>query len=265
MGAVLRKVWIPLCVVILLFLIRFWSPLDSLQRISHVVTEPIVFVVRTPLAFAGDRVVRFVTLWHADAENARLRHVADELRTRVLLLEGVDKENARLRQALGFATRPFILDTLIGADVTLRHPGAWFHSVEINKGEQHGVRSGMVVLTSEGVVGHVVQVFQNGSRVRLLTDLASAIPSSGERTKELGLLAGTGTNTLQWQYIPADSDIQEGDLIQTAGASAVYPEGLKLGYVARVATHPGELFKMVEVRPAVNLASLHSVFLVQSR
>jgi rod shape-determining protein MreC len=252
---------------VLLFLLAFgvWSPFPALKRITNSLTNPLIMAVKIPITGTGHMISQVFTLRQAQKENESLQDENQMLKAQLLFLAGSEKENERLRQALGFSHQPFVLARLINADLLARHPDTWFHRIEINKGESQGVAAGMVALTPDGVVGYVENVYPMSSTIKLLTDPEISVPSIDERTKELGLLSGEGKDTLVWRYIPADSDIQVGDLILTSSTSNIFPEGLRLGYVVESKIIPGELFKRVVVRPAIPFATLNSIILISTR
>ena len=58
-------------------------------------------------------------------------------------------------------------------------------------------------------------------------------------------------------------EVAVGDRVVTAGVDGVYPRGLAVGVVSAV--EPGnEMFHRVEVEPAVDLANLSLVYLLES-
>lgn len=259
------KIGVILFVLGAVLVLRFWSPFPFLQDVTRALLFPAIQLVRIPVNGIGGAISQIITLRGAQQENAIFVKELKDLNVRISFLEGVESENRRLRSVLGFSTRPFVLRALLAADVLERNPDMWFHMVEIGKGESQGVRVGMVAVTPEGVVGHVRSVGQHSAQVQLITDPDSSIPSSCERTQELGLLKGSGTGTLHWRYIPADSDVQIGDLIQSSGASTMYPEGLRLGTVVHVKNPTDDLFQVILARPAVNYSTLRSLFLISTR
>ena len=108
---------------------------------------------------------------------SRSRQLEAELQT----LREVEKENETLRTLLNFAqTRPRL--ELRGAQIVARVVGEestnFIDTLLIDLGAVHGLRSGMPVVTDQGLVGRISSVTENNAKVLLLSDpssLASAL------------------------------------------------------------------------------------------
>src|SRR5678816_4042298 len=88
-----------------------------------------------------------------------VRHENGELRAK--LAESED-ENLQLREALDV---PMLRADLVGLDAS-----TWFRSVLIDRGRNHGVHSGMPLISELGVVGLVTATSRNAAKGMLLLD-----------------------------------------------------------------------------------------------
>ncbi len=104
-------------------------------------------------------------------------------------------------------------------------------SVRINRGENEGVLAGMPVVTSEGVVGHVIRVTAGYSDVMLLTDRNSKIGVRVQGKRSQATAAGAGDQPLRLEDAKRLDDFADGDELVTSGTDALFPPGLKVGKI----------------------------------
>ena len=132
----------------------------------------------------------------------------------------------------------------------------------IDKGSGSGVAEGDGVVAETGVLGRVITVMPDSSRVQLLTDAKSSISSRIDRNRVVGILVGRGLNACELDYVPKEQDIVEGDVLVTSGLGKSFPEGMKIGRVMSVDKKSGGLSMLVKVRPYVDIYSTQEVIVV---
>ena len=110
------------------------------------------------------------------------RQVAQLTKYKQNLLE-YQQENAELRKLLGFKESNFQYE-LEAAEVIARDSGNWFNVILIDKGERHGIKKNMAVITDNGLVG-TTSVTANNSKVVLITDERSSVSAMIQRTRTM--------------------------------------------------------------------------------
>ena len=117
----------------------------------------------------------------------------------------------------------------------------------VDRGMQHGVQAGQPVIDAFGVIGQVTRAHPLSSEVTLVTDRNSTIPIEVRRTGARTLAwGGAAPGTIELRFLPAATDIREGDLLVTSGLDGLFPAGLP---VARVtAVQPGSTSAFMRVR-----------------
>ena len=124
----------------------------------------------------------------------------------------------------------------------------------------------MAVVTSEGIVGHVSQVFRSQSTVQLLTDISSRISAVLQNDVSVfGIVRWEGknrSNNLIMENVSLRADVNEGDIVVTSGIGLMYPENLKIGEVTGVYKDKIGQFKTIDIKPFVNPENLREVFLI---
>ena len=205
----------------------------------------------------------YIALRGAHAENERLRSELDQLRLRTRDLESQAGEAQRLRVLLDFREAhpevPMLAAQVIGASAD---PTS--HILFINRGERDRIRRNMAVITPEGIVGKVVEVFPNNTaQVLLINDKESGVGVLFTDTRTHGVVKGTGDPEPLMDYVSNDEKVHAGQVIVTSGEDRIFPKDLPVGVVAE--TKPGITFQVIHVRPAVHLDRLEDVLILLSR
>ncbi|PYM12210.1 MAG: hypothetical protein DME18_11985, partial [Verrucomicrobia bacterium] len=91
-----------------------------------------------------------------------------QLREQLMQAQEAWRENAQLRQALGWQQR--VPWSLKPARVVGQDPANWWRTIMVDVGLRDRIRTNMTVLTSEGLVGRISDVGFDRSRVVLVGD-----------------------------------------------------------------------------------------------
>lgn len=252
---------------VLLAALLFYS-LNLRHKESTNSFERFVLGAMAPLAGIVANVDDFVTgIWDnymllvgVHKENTRLRETVKTLNTRLIRERETLLENERLRKLMqlkeAIAT-PTIAASVIGEDVT-----PWFRTVIIDRGAVDGIREGMPVVASAGVVGRVVRQTANSSRLLLITDHASSVAATIERSRARGVVKGRGAGLCSLEFSERGEDVKVGDIVVTSGIGGVFPKGIPLGEVTMVKKGEFGIFQTVQVRPFVAMSQLEEVLVL---
>lgn len=202
----------------------------------------------------------YLNLVQVRQDNARLQHQVEELQGQLAHYQEAYLQQQRLRELLGFRALQF--PRALVAEVVSLDPSAWAEVVTINKGSRAGLRKDVPVATHHGLVGRTIEIAPNYASVLLITDRRSAVDALIQRTRARGIVVGKSRRLCELRYVDLHVDIQVGDTIVASGLGEVYPKGLLIGTVASVHRQPQGLFHEVEVRPAVDLATLEEVLVL---
>jgi len=198
-----------------------------------------------------------------EAELEAMRTEFDRLRQVEANSQEIEAENARLRRALEFQERTRFKAT--AARVIRRQPTTWWQTVEIDRGDESGVRVHQPVVADGGLVGKVDRVGKNLSSVILLTDEACLVSVQVEGTPEVGILGGQRGQyengpKLRLRFLSNKARISPGTRVFTTGRGGLFPANLLVGTVESVV--PGPLDSEALVRPSVDFTDLGTVFLL---
>ena len=252
-----------LCIVAILLI-----SLNIKERKKPHFFEKIIFEVSSPFQKTIQSTVKGVkTLWgnyiflvNLKKENTVLNKTINALKEENLRLREAAIANMRLRKLLLFKEE--FRGSMVSAEVISEDPSSWFKTVILDKGSKDGIEKKMAVVTSEGMIGRVIEVSRSVSKVLLSTDHRSAIDVMVQRTRAKGILEGRVNQTCQLKYVSRADDVRMGDDIISSGLGGMFPKGLLLGRVSKIKREGSGLFQYVEVTPSVDFAKLEEVFIV---
>ena len=177
--------------------------------------------------------------------------------------QSLSAENERLKKLLQLkAGNNFKHSTKCYASVIGTGGDGFVEYYLLDRGASSGVSEGDGVVAGDGVLGRVVTVMPESSRVQLLTDAKSSISVRVGRNGVVGILTGRGLNACELDYIPKGKDIAAGDELVTSGLGRSFPEGVKVGKVLSIDMKSGGLSMSVKVRPYVDVFSIQEVMIV---
>ena len=205
---------------------------------------------------AGERFIR--TFKQQGELEARVATLASQL----VHYHEFEKENERLRKLVDFK------NTLAGKTVPARiigwDPSPWRKSFILDNGENEGIHKDMPVVSFEGLVGRVLDVGPETSRVILLTDLDARVSSMTDQTRATGIIAGGGGSKLKMMYLDLESGVQVQETALTSGLGGLFPKGLRIGKVISVTRDPSGLHLNAEIEPFVQFSKLEEVVCLNS-
>ena len=204
----------------------------------------------------------YITLRRLASENERLKGRTLELEAERNRLLEAEATNRRLRELLEFRSQ--LPPGSLTAAVIANSASTWFHSFILNKGSADGVLQGMAVVSPVGVIGQVIAVTSNSSKVLLITDPHSGVDVFDQRSRARGIVSGSLESGPMMKYSKRSEDIQEGDRLITSGLDGIFPKGLLVGTVVKVRKKSFGLFQYVEVALAVDPSRLEEVLVVSA-
>ena len=214
---------------------------------------------------------RFQTLQNyinAPQDLARLRQRNAELETEVSRLQSEiialkqQIAETRILEALVDFARVNPENRYVAAAVIGRDPSPFLKYSIINRGSDDGLRRGMPVVNSQGLIGRIAAVTAGAARVQLITDPSSSVNVRLEPSRAQAILNGSITGELTLDMIPQSASIQVGDLILTSGLGGNYPSNVLIGQVTSVRRRETDLFQQASVQPVVDFSQLEIVLII---
>jgi rod shape-determining protein MreC len=205
----------------------------------------------------------YIDLVHVRQQNKDLENTVDRLRLEEAALLEDARQGQRLQAILGFQQK-YIYST-IAAQVYGSSGSDRSRDFFIDKGRRDGLKPDMAVITAEGIVGKVRDVFPHTAQVLAVNDTTSGAGVILETTRIRGVLRGDATGQLEVVGVTADQRIQPGEHVLTAGGDLIFPRGLPVGVVKRVIRDP-DRDGLVDIilTPAARLDGLDEVLVITS-
>jgi rod shape-determining protein MreC len=203
----------------------------------------------------------YIDLHDVRRQNLQLEQELAELRLEQARLKASADESQRLRALLDFKER-YVGETL-AAQVIGTSGSDSFRTITIDKGSHAGIQPDLAVITPDGIVGKVKEVFPLSSVVLLINDRESGAGVILQNSRLHGILRGVGPGELMINGVMSDEKVDVGEAVVTSGGDRVYPKGLPVGTV----TYHGNdadlgPFLAIKIKPAANLDRLEEVLVV---
>ena len=194
----------------------------------------------------------------AGSQNAALKREVEIARIRLKEADAVRRENARLKALLAIRdgeVRPVAIARLVGSTASSSRRFAY-----LGAGSADGVQAGMPVVSPRGVVGRILEVGRNSSRVLLLLDSESVLPVRRARDELVAFAEGRGDSLLRIKLINLGiNPLAVGDMLVTSGAGGYYRPGTAVAIVTEK-TSDGGLARVVSDPAATDFVAVMPIF-----
>lgn len=237
------------------------SAMIQLRNMLETAVSGLYYFANTPRSVLDGISDNFIDTNKLQLENKVLKEQLREKNADLLLLDQLKVENQRLRLLLGSPLRQDEYKKI--TEVLTSEMDAYRQQVVINQGQNTGAYVGQAVIDERGVVGQVISVGENTSRVLLITDITHAVPVQVLRNDVRGIANGTGHNDeLVIDNLPRSTDIVKGDVLVTSGLGGRFPEGYPVAIVESVTNDTKSQFARIVAKPLASLDRLRYVLLL---
>lgn len=189
-------------------------------------------------------------------------------------------ENIRLRERIGFIHHNLKIDTGIVSSTSITQKYAYIlaevvnnsihqknNFITLNRGQLHGIKKGMGVICSSGIVGIVINVSETFSVVQSLLHKDTRVSAMLEKTKNIGSLIWDNNfnyRKAKLKDVPSHLHIKEGDNVTTSGFS-LFPRGIMIGKVSKTIPKSGSYFLEIEILLSTDFSNLQYVYVVTDK
>ena len=273
-SALIRRAIVVALVLVALTLvtISFRSPtagaLHDLQGAGSTALRPFQIAATRVAAPFRDAYDYVHSLANAKSQNQKLRKENQQLRLSAVIAAGRAAKYPALLKLLRFEQGRAFPNDYHALNVAVISPpsGRFSHSLTIEAGSSSGVRLNSPVVSGDGLVGIVSNVFPHTAEVTLLTDPDSFVAARDVNTQVRGMVHTGPGGTLILDQVQKQLKVKPGDEIVTAGTRNarypdLYPYGIPIGRVSPggVSASDTATFLQVQVQPFANLDSLDAV------
>jgi rod shape-determining protein MreC len=203
----------------------------------------------------------YIDLRHTQEENQALREQVEQLRLEQAALLEDAKQGQRLQELLDFRQK-YIYKT-VPAQVIGTGGSDQSRILTIDKGSKDGLARDQPVITPDGIVGKLVEVFPHTSQVLEINDQTSGAGVLLEKTRLRGVLRGNAYGQPQIINVLPDDRVKPGEQVVTSGGDQIFPRGLSVGTVQKIVSDPDrEPYVDIVLKPSANLQHLDEVLVV---
>ena len=240
------------------------SPLGSL---FNMIAKPVQGAATSVGNFFTDMTERNFQYDALKAENEKLREELELAKAAARENDALGKENVQLRAALGMRERDssFVFEP---AEIVAKNSDNWSSTFTLNKGSNVGIALDNCVVTAEGMVGFVSEVGPTWATVTSITDMTMEASAIASRTRDVASVEGDfelmKKGQVRLSYLPRDTQVLEGDVIETSGVGGLFPKGIVIGTVLEVRNESHGISKYAIIEPSVDLDSANHVLVIKS-
>jgi rod shape-determining protein MreC len=203
---------------------------------------------------------------YIDLRNTRQQnHDLQEQIARLRLEQAALSEDAiqghRLQALLDF--QQHYVTSTVAAQVIGTSGNDVSHVLYIDKGSKDGLKPDQAVITPDGIIGKLRDVFPHTSQVLLINDQTSGAGVLLATTRLRAILHGSSTGQIVINNLTPDSRIKIGEQVLSSGGDQVYPRGLPVGTIESIKPDPDhQPYTLIQLRPAANLNQLEEVLVI---
>lgn len=255
-----------LCVISIIFTWETRQSISPLEKSVAYVVVPAQNGVNVIGDWLGDRVKFLKNINDLESINGTLQIQLDQLQYDNKILQQDKVELDRLRELYALDKR-YADFPKIGAQVIGKDPSNWYQTFMINKGENDGLKVNMVVLSGNGLVGHITEVGPNFAKVQSIISDTCNVSAKIMRTSDLCVVKGDQTLVsdsafCRVDYIGESANIVIGDEIVTSHLGSIYPPGILIGTIKLIEDGSHEMTRTAILNPAVDFKHLEEVLVI---
>ena len=262
-------VGIIITIIILILIVIFSNGENNTAFFENAVSN-LVMPIQNGLTYLKNKIsgnnAFFTDINNLQTENEELKQRNSELEQSLRELENIKTENETLKEYLNLTEKYGEYSTVPGYVIN-KDISNYSKTIVINLGLDDGVAENMTVIADQGLVGYVVSVTDTTAKVQTIIDTASSVSCIMSSNDESIVCKGTldDNSSLRAMYIPTDSNIAQGESIETSGLGGIYPKGIHVGTVERVTNTQNLTDRYAIVKTAVDFDKLNTVLVITNQ
>lgn len=256
------KIFIFIFLIIIFFLLLNLTFLGKeVKNFFYLISSPIQkFIWRSTSKMANffDGILEIKNL---KKEKEELELKVQELLRENTELKEFKKENETLREILDLKKESnfeFFLVNVIAKDISQDY-------LIINKGAKDNLKEGLPVINQQKfLVGKIVNVYDNFSKVQMITSKNSVFDIKIAGKDIYGLAKGVGNFKISIERIPKEKEVEKGDVVITSSMGGLFPEGLLIGEIDEVKKSDIEPFLTIKIKLPYETKDLFSLLVIKN-
>jgi rod shape-determining protein MreC len=216
----------------------------------------------------SDNVSRFSDVQTLQSRIADLETALALYQSELVDLREINSDYQRLANLLSYTTsvqnQEFVTANVVAVD-----ENSSLRTITLDRGTRDGIAVGMPVVAgvagsqiTGGLVGRVIRVSANASRVMLVTDPSSAVSARLQTTRVAGTVRGKVAGTLEMDLLRLDTQIVSGTLVITSGLGGNFPQDIVIGQVTSFRLADSGLSQIAQVSSLINFDTLEFALII---
>lgn len=260
-----RKKYI-IFILFLFFLILLQTKVPESNRIFNGIVgnilNPVLYYSNKTVSFFSDLYSDYIYLVGVKETNDVLQEKIRDLQLENSILKEKLNEYGRLKKLLNFK-KAYNFKT-VASNVIGRNIEGYLKYIIIDSGKTEDIKVNDAVISAEGLVGKVVEVYHNSSRVSVILNVNNYVSVMNFSTRTVGILSGDGDGGLVVDFYDKLDDVKENDLFITSGLGGLYPKGIPIGKAKKTVESVNGIFQKVFVKQNVDFYKLENVLVVKN-
>lgn len=241
-----------LLLAITLMVNRHEGGLENLRKVSI-----------TVLSYLEQPLSNFRIYRQAISTNTYLHRQNILLQDELNRLRSVEEQNRVLRDLLNLreeSTFPMIPVQVVAKDLMSINS-----SITVSAGTDDGVKIGMPVINSDGLIGQVIIVAKDYSQVLPYSNSMFRVSAQIEENRAFGIVSwpANSNRELVLRFIPETVEVQPGQIVYTSGYSNQYPSGIPIGEVTQTESGSGIETQTIYLNAFADLSTVAEAFIIE--
>ena len=264
-----RRLFLVILIIVIVSAVLFYTikkdrNLNTFEAFTKDIVVEVQKIFYKPINGFSNMIEEFTSLKEVKKENQILKSNVEKM-------EATEAENIELKQEIERLKGELNIDHVLtdydylNATVISRNSFYWYNMLTIDKGSHNGIKEGMVVINSTGLIGKITNVSTFSSDVKLITtndtnNKISVTVTNGD-TKLTGIINGYDykKGLLTVEGISNTATVNNGDYVYTSGLGGVFPSGILIGKVEGITTDVYDLSKIINVKPSAKFDDINFV------
>lgn len=178
-------------------------------------------------------------------------------------LRAAEERNKKLRELLQFSSKSNL--RLYPVQIVGKELNQVTNSITVDAGAEEGIKNGMPMVSSDGLVGKVILTANGYSQVMPYFNSLFRTSAKLQESNAYGIIFWNGESIkeLQLNYVPQTTSVDTGEVVVTSGYSNQFPPNIPIGKVTRTEPQEGKETQRIYIAPFVNLFEIAEGFIVK--
>lgn len=216
----------------------------------------------TALSYLEQPLSNFRIYRQAISTNTYLHRQNILLQDELNRLRSVEEQNRVLRNLLNLREESSL--PLIPVQVVAKDLMSINSSITVSAGTDDGVKVGMPVINSDGLIGQIIITSRKYSQVLPYSNSMFRVSAQIEENRAYGIVSWPARSgrELVLRFIPETISVEPGQKVYTSGYSNQYPPGIPIGEVTETESGSGIETQTIYLQAFANLSTLAEAFIV---